>query len=354
MSVDLSEFQKQSYADWTISAEKALKGKPLNSLNWKVDDIINIQPIYTADQTPPSNVNSADKKDNRWLIGESFDGSDPTHANDLLLQALQGGLDSPLLFDVTDYKRILDQVRLDFLFPIFRDSDLGDFLSFVKEAYPDLSALKGGFITYEAGFGQIDISSSAIAISSIAQSLPHYYHSMVNISIDASDIGKSMGKGIYQLSEMIFQMMNRDIPPRIICEVECDGDFLKNVATLRALKQQILQLCDSYQIANDSILIDAYAYESAPDMQLAMIGASAKAVSAVSAGVDRLTIAGETMDVQLDESTNRRMARNIHHLMMMESGLDKTTDPIAGSYSIETLTNKIAERSWSTFQLLNK
>lgn len=354
MAVNLSEFQKQGYDSWVIAAEKALKGKPLNGLNWKVDDIINLQPIYTADQSQPYHAISIDQQHNRWHIGENFDGSIAATANDLLLKALQGGLDSPLLFDVSDFQACLDQVRLDFLFPIFRGADLDDFLSYAQSTYEDIGSLKGGFIVYEAGFNRIDLSNSIKQLSKIASTIPQYYHSMINIAIDASDIGQSMGRSMNQLSDMIFQMLNHGITPRIICEIECDSDFLKNAATIRAFRHQVNQMCEVYDISSDSVLIDAYAYESAQDTQLAMIGASAKAISAVSAGVYRLTIESESMNVQLDEVTTRRMARNIHHLMMMESGLDQTIDPLAGSYTIEILTDKIAERSWSTFQLLNK
>jgi len=73
-------------------------------------------------------------------------------------------------------------------------------------------------------------------------------------------------------------------------------------------------------------------------------------MAAVTAGVDRLTIASEAMNVQEDEEVTRRLTRNVHHLMKMESGLDKIADPLSGSYTIETLTRKIAERSWKIFQ----
>jgi len=354
MVLDLSEFKNQDNAAWNKAAEKALKGKPLSGLNWKVDDIINMQPIYTADQSISGITLGMDRKDNRWYIGESFDGSSAIETNDLLLKALQGGLDAPLFFDVSDFNACLDQVSLDFLFPIFRDCGLEEFLNYIVSTDFDPKELIGGFIQFEAGYGDIDISDVVDSLSKISKELPRYYHSMISVSIDTADIGKSMARSLNQLSEMICQMKSKNIPPRIICEVECDPDFVKNVALLRALRQQVNRICEVYEIPVDSILLDVYVYQSGQDTQLAMIGASAKAVSAVSAGVDRLTIECESMNVQMDEDTRRRMSRNVHHLMMMESGLDKVVDPLGGSYSIETLTKKIAERSWSEFQLLNK
>jgi|GEM_PF-2872906 len=354
MAVDFSEFRKQGYSEWVKAAEKALKGKPLDSLIWKVDDAINMDPIHTADQPRPAGNTSISREDNRWLIGESFDGSSAPTANDLLLKALQGGLDSPLLFDVRNFEACLNQVRLDFLFPIFRDSEWISYRKYLRFSGFDPKKLSGGFIIYEAGYGDLDLYDVMQPLLEICIVLPRFYHTTMTISIDSFDIGESMGRSLDNLSGVIYQMLYQGINPRIICEVECDGDFVKNVATIRALRKQVHLICKSYGIENDSVMIDAYAYESAQDAQLAMIGATAKAVSAVSAGVDRLTIACESMNVQLDEETNRRMARNVHHLMMMESGLDKIADPLCGSYTIETLTEKIAERSWGEFQRLNK
>ena len=45
----------------------------------------------------------------------------------------------------------------------------------------------------------------------------------------------------------------------------------------------------------------------------------------------------------------RRMARNIQQLMQLEAGLGKDPDPAAGSYYIETLTQKLAESAWEQF-----
>jgi len=45
-----------------------------------------------------------------------------------------------------------------------------------------------------------------------------------------------------------------------------------------------------------------------------------------------------------------RIARNIQLILQEESYLDKVADPGAGSYYIEVLTNKIAEKSWELFQ----
>ena len=78
-------------------------------------------------------------------------------------------------------------------------------------------------------------------------------------------------------------------------------------------------------------------------------GAECVVVDGAFVGVDA---SGEDSEIgrPFDEEVTRRMTRNVHHLMKMESGLDKIVDPLAGSYSIEQLTKEIAQRSWEVFQ----
>src|SRR5690625_8016159 len=44
------------------------------------------------------------------------------------------------------------------------------------------------------------------------------------------------------------------------------------------------------------------------------------------------------------------MADNLFHILKEEAAADAVSDPAAGSYYIEYLTNLIAEKAWSLFQ----
>lgn len=350
MSIDLSEFKKQDKTTWFNAAEKALKGKPLSDLTWKVDDWISINPFYTNGDMVMLSTLTNQRKDNEWLIGESFNGENPSYLNDQLLKALAMGLDSPLLFDVDAIEICLENVRVDFIFPIFRGGHVNKYIQWVGEQEIDAYQLEGGFIAFEASYDSINISDSLSELKTITKALPKYFHSQISIAIDPEDLAQSIGSHLVQLSELIFQLKSNDISPKVICEIETDNDFIKNIATIRALRLLTTQICEAYNLPMDSIFLDVYINQTAQDMQLGMIGASSQAMSAVTAGVDRLTISCEPLNVQENEEATRRMTRNIHHLMKMESGLDLVPDPLSGSYSIETLTTEIAQRSWKVFQ----
>jgi methylmalonyl-CoA mutase len=70
------------------------------------------------------------------------------------------------------------------------------------------------------------------------------------------------------------------------------------------------------------------------------------AMSAVLGGADRIVLSPTQ---EIDTVFANRIARNVHHILKMESYLDVVADPAAGSYYIETLTEALAKEVWMRF-----
>ena len=122
------DFGPADEARWRALAEKALKGRPLDSLVSHTADGIEIRPLYTrADAGPtlgprPSPSGDADRP---WDLRAVVEHPSPARANDLALEALQGGAASLLVrLDPTaqdgvaaasqdDLARVLDGVYLE-------------------------------------------------------------------------------------------------------------------------------------------------------------------------------------------------------------------------------------------------
>ncbi len=77
-----------------------------------------------------------------------------------------------------------------------------------------------------------------------------------------------------------------------------------------------------------------------------MIAASTMALSAAIGGANRITVSPSGHD---NEHFSRRIARNVQHLLKMESFLDKVADPGAGSYFIEKITRELGQIAWEKF-----
>jgi methylmalonyl-CoA mutase len=85
------------------------------------------------------------------------------------------------------------------------------------------------------------------------------------------------------------------------------------------------------------------------DAYVNMLRTQTEAMSATLGGVDSLTVLGYDIACKPADDFSERIARNQQLLLKEESHFDKITDPGAGSYYIETLTQEIAAQAWKLF-----
>ncbi len=85
------------------------------------------------------------------------------------------------------------------------------------------------------------------------------------------------------------------------------------------------------------------------DPYVNMLRTQTESMSAVVGGADSITTEPFDAAFTSPDEFSERIARNQQLLLMEESHLDKVSDPGAGSYYIETLTQMIAEHSWKLF-----
>ena len=135
-------------------------------------------------------------------------------------------------------------------------------------------------------------------------------------------------------------------------------------ARLRALRLLVPQVAHAFDPAwNEAVEIRAAVAREAPppnDPHANLLRAAAQAVAAVVGTCDVLTVhpfdaagAGPSDAGPSDagpSDNGLRLARNLQHILRHEARLGKVNDPVAGSYSIEALTDRIARAVWEAFR----
>jgi methylmalonyl-CoA mutase len=81
-----------------------------------------------------------------------------------------------------------------------------------------------------------------------------------------------------------------------------------------------------------------------------MLRTSTEGMSAAIAGCDSVTVLPFDEHFRQPDTFSQRIARNQQLILSEEAYLNKVEDPAAGSYYIEKLTEKIAEKAWNVFQ----
>ena len=181
------------------------------------------------------------------------------------------------------------------------------------------------------------------------------------ISIDGTtffDTSKEVVKELnntLQVANQIFEQLTEggisadDIAKTTVVSLQVGISYFVEIAKLRAFKLLWGNLLAAYGAVPTLPHLDvvASADTQGEDEHTNKIKATTQAMSSVIAGVQRLTIAPSDASKKAESADfSRRVARNVQHLLQMESYLDKVADPSAGSYYIETLTNTFAEKAW--------
>lgn len=368
-------FDPVSNKQWMAKIAADLKGKPLESLDWKISDELNISPIQarSGHQTSQPIIKNGH---NDWSIGASLKFGTTGKTNKELLYFLMNGVDAPCLTlskipTKTDFKKVLDEVGLDYISIHFDASKKIDWLKFISifnEVVPSFCK------NPKALLGSIDFDpfdKPTEAKMKMAKSLlmiknrksPRFKV----ITLDSSnsykgdesvvkEVSMLLSKGSDCLANFSTKTNVEKVLNAIRFEFSIGLNYYLSIAKIRAFKKLWPLVLKGYRVKNIAPFIGAHLHPSTQveNHNTNMIQATTQAMSAVIGGVDHLSILPADKVSKKSTAFGNRIARNIHHLLKMESHLHFVEDPAAGSYFLEELTDQICELAWKEFQSFEK
>lgn len=365
--LNLSIYPKISGEEWRKYIEKELKDLSWRDLNWESNDELVLEAGYHSDDKSPMhflpNLTAGD-----WLIGERFDvEKEVGEKRSQLLEALNMGLDAPLIA-MTDYNNVdtfLEGIIPNYLDMSWQLSEVGQAEKILKNMLAlseDNSILKGALLWITKADGDlVDIYRTLsqllgrgttvgirclhvggqVSQSSGGQSIEGVAHILAGIN---AIIGRLSGAGFNP----------EDFIPKLHASIYCADHICLEIAHMRALRLCFKNLLKAHGIREDmGLFIDAYTAPQSygDDVNYNRIKGALIGWAAAVGGADRISIrAGD----DFKDAFDRRIARNINHLLKMESQIGWVADPTSGSYYIEAATSKIAESAWKRFKELDK
>ena len=136
-------------------------------------------------------------------------------------------------------------------------------------------------------------------------------------------------------------------------KLAADTDIHLTIAKLRAARRVFAQIASSFGAAQTRAnihVVTAGRMLSAQDPWTNLIRNACAGFAAAAGGADSITIRPMTAALGRPGSFARRVARNLHILLAEESHIGKVTDPAAGGYLHEHLTEQLAQTAWAMFQ----
>jgi methylmalonyl-CoA mutase len=386
-----SEFQATTKKQWLARIEKDLKGRPISELYWQLTNPLQgaehliVDPFAHATdfkgQMPEPIV--VENTPNIWAISEHIEvKNDVKTANKQALKALMGGVNAPhFVFDIfptaPQLELLLKDIELDYISIYFSMQHskhkyplilLKTFAELATEKKVNLHLLRGGISFDPFSSGRHDMGTLKDILLWTKEHLPLFKV----ITIDAGYFFKGSENVVAELAQTLKagenylkRSTNAGIEIGLIANAmqfnfHIDTFYFIEIAKIRAFKilwANVLAAYETPSVATPSLAKTVTEIHAiiAPDTQgedthTNKIRATTQAMSAVLAGVSSLTIAPSDVNRGENDDFNRRIARNIQHLLQMESYFDRVADPAAGSYYIEQLTTQIAEAAWVYFQ----
>ena len=397
MQDHFQEFPSVSKADWLRQIAKDLKDKPLEDLDWQLPNGLVVSPFVHADDFETNPAPLSDQP-NPWEICEDVKVDDPNTANRQTLDALEAGaeglcfwLDRPL--EAGDFGQLLSGVHLDFIGLHFAGSAVAENPGMVLGNLEKLAQQRGLSTTQLRG----SLAYDPVPVSKIVdwryladlmeyarEKFPQFKIIQVGTpelrsgeassaelspelrfgEVSSAELSPERSSGVLLRNANIYlqKLSERGVPLKDIAAVmqfsiPIGKSYFLEIARLRAFKLLWFNVLNAWNtpLQPPSITVHFQPAAYSEDLYSNMVRATTMAMAAVLGGAARLTVlpydAGREAQATYPQAFGRRIARNVQHLLKMESALDAVADPSAGSFYIETLTRQLAEKAWGEIDL---
>ncbi len=391
-----TEFPPVATQAWEEVIVKDLKGADYEKkLVWKTYDGFSVNPYYRAEDLEGLKFAGAQpgvfpfvrgtKQTNNWFINEGICccDNDFAKANAEALLRLTKGVESLTFYfeehtvvDTEDFVTLFKGISLEKVPVNFRGccmktrESLVNFLRFVDTLGIDKDAVRATFDFSPIGRfttkGHLCEKSLGFMEECLKAALP--YRNVRVIEIDArifNNCGatstQELAYALAQGSEYISRYSEKgfapaDIAKKMFFSFAVGSSYFMEIAKFRAARLLWANVVEAYTTESncaEKMLIFATTSEynqTVYDSYVNMLRGTTEAMSAALAGVDFLEVVPFDFAYRVPNDFSRRIARNVQSILKKESRFDQVVDPAAGSYYIETLTEKIATAAWDMFR----
>jgi methylmalonyl-CoA mutase len=358
------EFPSISKKEWIASIERDLKGKKLAELETRLQDL-SIDPFSHPDDLPLPPL-PFESRNNDWRAGEIINVEDLLRANFQARRATEHGAQA-ILFKL--HENLGDHRLESLLEGLDLEKITISFWELNKNPHPrsllahlqhvavkqrcDLSKVSG---TVNWSSEQDVVLEDAIQMMEFGlEKIDKFRFLPVNVQSGNSavdDLTHAIIRGefwINLLSQNGYSPL--DINRHIHFSVPVGLNYFIEIARLRALKILWANVLKAYGVMDAEMpVIHAFLSPETltDDPNQNMISATTQAMAAIVGGVNCLMLTPQSGGNS--DELPVRVALNVQHILRLEGGFDRVADPIAGSWFVENLTQRLAKACWEKFQ----
>lgn len=397
---DFSEFKVPSYQEWKETAEKALKGKPLEKLFSNTYENIELKPLYRKEDVK----DCSHLKNNfpgyspfirgtepvsyliyPWKISQEIPASSPDEFNQKALRNIKRGQTALSLYPDKSNINNADDLDIALKNIPFENIDINIFAGikspeFCKELNEflyknkvDLISLRGGFdfcplsTAAESGFLPFNLntamdkayetashaSENCLGFKTIAVNTIPYHEGGANA---VQETAYALSTSVFYMKNLIKRGMKPDEAASQIRFYAASGEnFFMEIAKFRAVRRLWTKITSEFGCTEFSSKLNQYAVttkrnKSKLDPYVNLLRNTTEALAAVLGGCSTLQILFFDDGIRNIGEFSERIARNSQIILQEECNLQETADPAGGSWYVEYLTQEISLRAWTLFR----
>lgn len=381
-----TEFPPVTTAEWEAVINQDLKGADYEKrLVWKTQEGFSVRPYYRSEDLKNLQYKGTGRSNNSWFIHQGVcccDG-DYAKANKEAKTLLTKGVESLAVYidntkvqTVKEFATLLDGISLTKVPVTFcgcslkNRETLYNFLKYIDtlgvnkdnvrvhfDFNPIMSLTTKGYFEEDNSFELL-----AECIKATAD-----YKLISVISVDGFSFNSAGATATQELayalsigSDYIVRMKEfgisaKDVGRKIIFSFAIGNSYFMEIAKFRAARTLWKSIVTTYKSncqRSKKMVIHATTSDwnkTVYDSYVNMLRVTTEAMSAAIAGVDFLEVTPFDFAYRVPNDFSNRIARNVQSILKAESNFDKVTDPSAGSYYIENLSNSLGEAAWKLF-----
>jgi methylmalonyl-CoA mutase len=388
-----SSFPRATETEWRAAVDKVLKGADFEKvLVGRTADGIPIMPLHArrADAGPIAGARGA----GRWRIVARLEDPDPERGNALIHDDLLGGADSVVIafagapaargFGLRDASpatldAALANVHCDLVSVRLESAPFGGrAVAEAFAAYAKRNRLPGATLDVDFGLQPLaDFASTgrmplgfAAAMNNVRDIITHLSGDGFKgpfLRCDGRPFHEAGASEAQELAAVIAQgaaylrglaalgIAPEAASPMLSFTLAADDDQFLTIVKFRALRLLWARIEEACGLAPKPIRLHAetaWRMLTRRDPYVNLLRNTIATFAAGIGGADSVEVQPFTAAFGLADSAARRLARNTSLILIEESNLHRTVDPAAGAGSLEALTDEIALKAWSLFQVI--
>ena len=345
MSKLFEDFDTISEKEWKNKVQVELKGLEYNeTLVWGTNDQINVKPLYTKEDVDYSQIQPLPRSSKDWKIISKY-----SENKDQDYSFLYGYLIPQKAFSTT----INLPNYLDLFIEFDGSTDLKSLENLPNLKYLDLDIY--GYLA-QNGLWQNDSKKASKELVKEVLELKNF-EKVISIQ---GDVYQNAGANHVQqiaitLAHAVEYLENfgADIADKIYFKFAVGGNYFFEIAKIRAFRFLWKMILEQYNKESEAFIFTSTSLrnKSKLDIYNNVIRTTLESSAAVFGSSDAVFV-GSYDEVNQESDFGLELAAKQQLLLQKESYLNQFTDPSAGSFYIESLTNQLAENALELFKTI--